>query len=136
MSSSVLIYTVDGKLQATGFDAQLMSSGFGLKKRYHFTFICECSLLFKDALVKALDSKGRRVYIDGVLQNPKLSKKNAYNSRRRIVGSVLSTMICNDYNFFISKYPLMSITERINHKGFLFEVIQNRKVNSIYNFIR
>lgn len=135
--SSVIIHTVDGKLRATGFDAQLMSTDFGLKKWYHWEFICECPLIFKDALIKALVAKGRRVYIDGVLQNPvKLSKKNAYNSSKRIEDSVLSTMICCDYDFFIRVYcPLMSVTEKINHKGYLTEVVKNKKVNSVYNFI-
>lgn len=134
--SSVIIHTVDGRLRATGFDAQLMGSDFGLKKWYHWEFICECPLIFKDALIKALNSKGRTVYIDGVIQNPKLSKKNAYNPSKRIKGSVLSTMICSDYDFFVRVYcPLMSITEKINHKGYLFEVVQNKRANSVYNFI-
>lgn len=69
MKSIVSIYTVDNKrLQATGFDAELMSHDFGLQKWWYYEFICECPLIFKEDLIKCLISKGRTVFIDGLKQ--------------------------------------------------------------------
>ena len=62
-----------------------------------------------------------------------LSKKNAYNTQKRIPNSVISTLISCDYMFFITTYRKMTITERINHKGYLFEVVQNRIKKSPYS---
>lgn len=62
-----------------------------------------------------------------------LSKKDAYNTQKRIPNSTLSTLISCDYMFFITTYHKMTITERINHKGYLFEIIQNRIKKSPYN---
>lgn len=66
----------------------------------------------------------------------KLSTKHAYDSRFRILNSVLSTMIACDFTFFSKNYSkLMDVNQRINHKGYLQEVVQNKNQNSVYNFI-
>jgi hypothetical protein len=62
--SHISIKTVGNLLVATGFEAELMAHDFGLNLKYHFEFICECPLLFKEHLIKRLISKGRTVFLD------------------------------------------------------------------------
>lgn len=62
--SHINIKTVGNLLVTTGFDACLMATDFGLKKRFYHEFICECPLLFKEHLIKRLISKGRTVFLD------------------------------------------------------------------------
>lgn len=63
--SHISISTDGNLLVTTGFEACLMATDFGLKKRFFHEFICECPLLFKDALIKRLIARGRTVFLDG-----------------------------------------------------------------------